>query len=78
MCFRYRNTRLTNSPQAVAAVREEDLLLLGVLPGHARRMLLRLPSLHTATLPVDEGTAAAAAAANTTSAPPQPQPTNPA
>ena len=35
-------------------MREEYLLLLGVLRGHARRMLLRFPSLHTATLPVDE------------------------
>ena len=53
----------TNSPQAVAAVREEDLTLLGVLPGHARRMLLRLPSLRAAAvLPVDGGAAAAAAA----------------
>ena len=31
--------------QAVAALREEDLLLLGVLPGHARRILLRVPTL---------------------------------
>ena len=55
----------TNSPQAVAAVREEDLTLLGVLPGHARRMLLRLPSLRAAAVfPVDGGAAAAAAVAN--------------
>ena len=47
--------------QAVAAVREEDLMLLGVLPGHARRMLLRLPSLRAAAIPVDGGAAAAAA-----------------
>ena len=47
----------------MAAVREEDLTLLGVLPGHARRMLLRLPSLRAAAvLPVDGGAAAAAAA----------------
>ena len=50
----------TNSPQAVAAVREEDLTLLGVLPGHARRMLLRLPSLRAAAVPVDGGAAASA------------------
>ena len=49
------------SLQAVAAVREEDLMLLGVLPGHARRMLLRLPSLRAAAIPVDGGAAAAAA-----------------
>ena len=51
----------TNSPQAVAAVGEEVLTLLGVLPGHARRMLLRLPSLRAAAIPVDGGAAAAAA-----------------
>ena len=49
------------SSQAVAAMREEDLLLLGVLPGHARRILLRLPSLQAVTLPV-QGDAAATAA----------------
>ena len=50
-----------NSSQAVAAMQEEDLLLLGVLPGHTRRILLRLPSLQAATLPV-QGDAAATAA----------------
>ena len=59
--FTYRNTKRTHSLQAVAAVREEDLMLLGVLPGHARRMLLRLPSLRAAAIPVDGGAAAAAA-----------------
>ena len=54
-------TQSTHSLQAVAAVREEDLMLLGVLPGHARRMLLRLPSLRAAAIPVDGGAAAAAA-----------------
>ena len=29
----------------MAVLGEEDLVLLGVLPGHARRMLLRLPTL---------------------------------
>ncbi len=29
----------------MAALGEEDLVRLGVLPGHARRMLLRLPTL---------------------------------
>ena len=58
----------TNSPQAVAAVREEDLTLLGVLPGHARRMLLRLPSLRAAAVPVDGGAAAAENPASTASA----------
>ena len=29
----------------MAALREEDLLRLGVLPGHARRILLRVPAL---------------------------------
>ena len=31
--------------QAVAELREEDLLRLGALPGHARRIVARAPSL---------------------------------
>ena len=31
--------------QAVTELREEDLLRLGVLPGHARRIVARAPSL---------------------------------
>jgi hypothetical protein len=50
------------SPQVVAAMREEDLLCLGVKRGHARRMMQRVPALLLAS----------AVAADIDSAPPGP------
>ena len=52
------------SRQALGAVHEEDLLKLGVLPGHARRMMLRLPTILAAALPVVGGASAAHTAYN--------------